>query len=30
MAATTEENEALEAGCGRNIKVSVNIVETRA
>jgi hypothetical protein len=27
MAVTTEENKALETRCGRNLKVSVNIVE---
>jgi hypothetical protein len=29
MVVTTEENEALETICGRNLKVSVNIVANK-
>jgi hypothetical protein len=29
MAVTTKEKEALETRCGRNLKVSVNIVENK-
>jgi hypothetical protein len=29
MAGTTEENEALETRCGRNLEISVNVVANK-